>query len=182
MSQSPRDDLVVLGRIGSVYGIKGWVKVFSHTEPKEGILDYPQWWVRLGDQDWRSVKVLSGKPHGKALVAHLDGCSDRNIAQSYCGAEVAVNKCQLPGLEEGDYYWHQLEGLNVVTDVDLKSVLLGRVDHVMATGANDVLVVHAVEGSVDDRERLLPYLVDRVIKNIDLEAGEILVDWDPEYW
>jgi 16S rRNA processing protein RimM len=175
------EDLLLLGRIGQVYGIKGWVKVISHTKPKEGILTYPNWWVKSGNKDWQSIKPLSGKPHGKGLVAQLDGCFDRDTAQGYCGADIAVERSLLPVLDDGDYYWHQLEGLSVTHCSADGPVLLGRVDHLMETGSNDVLVLRACEGSVDDNERLIPYLIGRVIKKIDLEVGEIQVDWDPEY-
>ncbi len=181
MPNSSPDNLVLLGRIGAVYGIKGWVKIQSYTEPKEGILSYPLWWIRSGNQAWQPVKLVDGRVHGKGLVASLEGCNDRNRAQSYCGAEIAVDKDLLPVLDEDDYYWHQLEGLKVVAVSGGNPVLLGRVDHIMATGANDVLVVRACEGSVDQRERLIPYLQQRVVKRIDLEVGEIQVDWDPEF-
>ena len=181
MPVSPLDDLLVLGRIGQVYGVKGLVNVMSHTKPKEGILSYSNWWVKSGTKEWQSIKLLGGKPHGKGLVVQLDGCFDRDTAQSYCGADISIERSLLPVLDEGDYYWHQLEGLRVISCASDTPVILGRVDHLMETGANDVLVVRACEGSIDDSERLIPYLMDRVIKKIDLNVGEIKVDWDSEY-
>ena len=100
---------------------------------------------------------------------------------AYQGTEIAIRKEQLQELEAGDYYWHQLEGLQVIAGGEQDPVLLGAVSHMMATGGNDVMVVRPCEGSIDERERLLPYLPEQVIKQVDLAAGKVLVDWDPEF-
>lgn len=173
---------MVLGRVTSVYGIQGWVKVFSETEPMQGILEYRPWLIKRNRQDWQPVELAGGKRHGKGLIVRFAGCEDRDVAAGYCGAEIAVPKSSLPDLEAGDYYWHQLQGLRVLSvDASGAEVLLGQVDHLLATGSNDVLVVKRCDGSIDDRERLLPYLPDQVIKQIDLAVGEMRVDWDPEF-
>ena len=92
--------------------------------------------------------------------------------------DIAIESSLLPALGEGDFYWSQLEKLEVLTESGVK---LGKVSHLIATGANDVLVVKGQEGSVDRKERLIPYLPDQVIKDINLEEGTIRVDWDPEF-
>ena len=83
----------------------------------------------------------------------------------------------MPDLAEDDYYWYQLQGLKVI---DLQEQLLGTVDHLLETGANDVMVVKPCAGSLDDRERLLPYTAQCVLK-VDLAAGEMRVDWDADF-
>ena len=123
-------------------------------------------------------RVRCGKRQGKGLVAHIAGVDDRTLAESYKGLEVAVAADSLPQLEEGDYYWRQLQGLQVwCQDGEDKRVLLGTVDYLIETGANDVLVVKACEGSIDDRERLIPYLPGDVVTRVDLEQAVIEVDW-----
>jgi len=181
MSKPSEDDLVVLGLIGAAYGIKGWVKISSHTEPKAGIFNYDGWYIKSG-RDWKPVKVAASRQHGKGLVAQLEGCDDRNAAELLKNAEIAVKSSQLPELESGDYYWSQLEGLSVITrDAQGGDVLLGKISHLMATGSNDVLVVRGCEGSLDKRERLLPLVMEQVVTQIDLDAGLMKVDWDPEF-
>lgn len=166
----------VMGKITSVYGVKGWVKVHSYTQPKENLCKYKHWNIER-DGEKRSVNVKS-KAHGKGLIAHIEGCDDRNLAQNYCGYLITVPKDELPDLEPGEFYWHQLEGLEVrLANGDL----LGKVSHLMETGSNDVLVVRKCRGSIDGKERLIPYLPDSVVKNIDLGKGLIEVDWDPEF-
>ena len=171
------DSRVKLGRITTVYGVKGWVKVFSNTEPMDNIFAYQPWQIQINGQ-WQEVKVNQGKHHGKGLVAQLEGCNDREQAKFYVGAEIAVDRSKLPELEDGDYYWSQLTGMNVETEAGVK---LGKVDHLIATGANDVLVVKGSQASIDSEERLIPWLPDQVITKIDLSGGVIRVNWDPDF-
>ncbi|MEH6346201.1 MAG: ribosome maturation factor RimM [Bermanella sp.] len=175
MNKTP-DNLAVIGKVTGVYGIKGWVKVYSHTEPMENIFSYGEWFVNMNGH-WTSVKVSNWRPHGKGLVAALDDCQDRTLAQKYCQCEVAVLKDALPSSDDGEYYYHQLESLLVVTTDD---VVLGRISHLFNTGANDVMVVKPCKESVDGRERWLPY-ADPCLQTINLEDGVVKVDWDPEF-
>jgi 16S rRNA processing protein RimM len=164
--------LIIVGRIMAPYGIRGWVKVFSETEPRENIVGYSPWWIRSAGK-WERRQLAAGRPHGKGMIAHLSGCEDRDAAAALSGAEIAVQRSQLADdLAPGEYYWADLEGLHVVTE---EGVSLGRVDHLFETGANDVMVVKG------ERERLIPYLIGQVVKGVDLDAGEVRVDWDPEF-
>lgn len=165
------EDLVTLGRISGLFGVRGWVKVYSHTEPRENIVHYSPWRLRLGS-GWREFAVADGQRHGKGVIARLDGVDDRNAAAALVGAEVAVRRDQLPPLGEDEYYWSDLEGLEVIT---IDGWHLGRVDHLLETGANDVLVVHG------DRERLIPFVRPDVVTAVDLDAAVIRVDWDPDF-
>lgn len=162
---------VILGRINGLFGVRGWVKVFSHTEPRENIIDYRDWYLdRHGD--WKPFRVEQGRRHGKGVIAKLAGIDDRDQAAALIGSDIAVGRDQLPPLPSGEYYWADLEGLQVVT---LEGVALGKVSHLFATGANDVMVVQG------ERERMLPFVLPDVIKQVDLEQGVIEVDWDPDF-
>lgn len=167
----PAPFMVVIGRISGVFGVRGQVKVFSYTEPKENILTYRLWMLRL-KAGWKPYKLISGKLQGKGLIAQLEGCDGRDQARELVGQEIAIEKSQLPRTGPGEYYWSDLEGLAVVTT---QQVGLGHVSHLFETGSNDVLVVQG------DRERLVPYIRDQVIQEIDLGIGQIIVDWDPEF-
>lgn len=177
MTMSKSDDFIVLGKISSVYGIKGWVKVYSFTEPMEQILEYGDWTLRQGDRS-QLVEVDKGRSHGKGMVAHLKGVDDREIAKQFSGYEICVPRSKLPELPDDEYYWYELEGMSVVNSQDVN---LGKVSHMMNAGAsNDVLVVKGNSDSVDHKERLIPY-VDQFVLNIDREKGLISVDWDSEF-
>jgi 16S rRNA processing protein RimM len=181
MAEPSEDDLLVVGKITGCYGVKGWVKIRSFTEPQENFLGFGKWMLRRkGALD--SIEFEDGRVQGKGLVAHIAGVDDRTLAESYCGLEVVVPAGSLPELEEGDYYWSQLQGLQVWCrdqgpEASAERVLLGSVDHLIETGANDVLVVKPSPGSIDDRERLIPYLPGDVVTRVDLAEAVIEVDW-----
>lgn len=177
MGEYREEDVVVLGRFTATYGVQGWIKVYSYTDPMENILTYSPWLVRKNGT-WTPLKRAEGKKHGKGLIARLDGVVSPEQARLFTNLDIAVPKSVLPSLQQGEYYWSQLENLLVYTE---SGVLLGRVDHLMETGANDVLVVKGTEESIDREERLLPWLPDQVIKEIDLDSGIMRVDWDPEF-
>jgi 16S rRNA processing protein RimM len=147
------------------------VRVFSYTEPRENIVHYQPWYLRC-DGEWQPRRVVEGRRHGKGVVACLEGCTDRDRALALMNCEIGVRHEQLPATAPGEYYWNDLLGLEVV---NLQQESLGRVDHLLETGANDVLVV------AGEHERLIPFVLDRVVKQVDLETGVILVDWDADY-
>ena len=118
---------------------------------------------------------------GDAFVAHIVGVDDRDLALQYTAADIAIERDLLPELDDGEYYWSQLEGLVVFTQFDGKRQRLGTISKIMETGANDVLVVAADVESIDKRERLIPYVPEQFVVDVDLDAGEMLVDWDPEF-
>ncbi|MBI5041331.1 MAG: ribosome maturation factor RimM [Gammaproteobacteria bacterium] len=162
---------VIVGRVSGLFGVHGWLKIFSYTEPRENIVEYSPWLLKTGDQ-WHTFEVESGRVHGKGVVVKLAGRDDRDAAALLVGCDIAVSREQLGEPEAGEYYWADLEGLKVV---NLEGVELGVVEHLFATGANDVVVVRG------ERERLLPFIRGDVIRSIDLQRGVMEVDWDPEF-
>lgn len=182
---SKRTSHTVMGKVTSVYGVKGWVKVFSYTQPKENLCKYTNW--QLEDQNGltKPVNVLSCKAHGNGLIAQFENVFDRDVAKTLCGMLISVPSSQLPSLPEGDFYWSQLQGLKVYSlgngNDNAQRQLLGQVDHLIETGSNDVLVVRKCKDSLDSKERLIPYLPEQVVKLVDLEQGIIEVDWDPDF-
>lgn len=166
------NELINIGEISGVFGVKGWIKVYSLTDPRENIISYSPWTLKKGNE-LKEVKLINGKRQGKSVVALIEGVSDRDIAESYCGWEILIKKSQLPETEENEYYWADLVGLQVETE---KGVKLGKVDYLIETGANDVLVVKD-----DEQERLIPFLQEQVIKKIDLIDKRMIVDWDPDF-
>ena len=179
VSEPGTDGYLTAGKITGCYGIKGWVRIHSFTDPMENFLGFGNWLLKRRE-GLTPIIFDSGKRHGKGIVAHIAGVDDRTAAEAFKGLEVLVEAERLPQLEEGDFYWHQLLGVRVWCQAVDGSVLLGEVDHLLDTGANDVLVLKPCEGSIDDRERLVPYLVDEVITRVDLEAGVMEVDWFPD--
>lgn len=164
--------LVLLGRIVGVHGVQGEVKLESWTEPRTQIFRYQPWVLKGAGGDVQ-IEGSRGRAQGKGIVATLPGIADRDHAAALLGSEIWVRRSALPGPRDGEYYWVDLEGLDVV---NLDGASLGRVSHLVATGANDVLVTHDGE-----RERLIPFVVGPFVTNVDFEAGRIMVDWDPAF-
>jgi 16S rRNA processing protein RimM len=154
------NDKIIMGRFGAAFGIKGWVKVLSYTDPITNLLEYRPWYIQQGNE-WKIFQIEDGKVHGHQLIVKPSHCDDRSQAETYTHLEIAISADTLPKLKENEYYWSDLIGLTVI---NLQ----------MTTGANDILVVSG------DKERLIPYLKHVIIK-VDLTAKRILVDWDSTF-
>ena len=159
---------IVLGRISGVFGVKGWVKVFSYTEPREAVLGYASWLLGQKGQ-WQSATVAEGQRHGKGVVARIEGFEDRDQAATLVGTQIGVPRGELPETEDGHYYWSDLEGLMVVRSDGSE---LGKVAYLLETGAHDVMVIKG------ETEQLVPFVKDEIVIDVDLAAGVITVDWD----
>ncbi|UQB42945.1 ribosome maturation factor RimM [Thiomicrospira microaerophila] len=165
------NEKLILGRINGVYGVKGWVKIYSHTDPVGNILSYQPWWVKRQGQ-WVEMKVIeSHAPQGgKAIVAHLESVNSREQARELMGSDIAVMREQLPDDEDG-FYWTDLIGCQVENS---QGLLLGEVIELVETGAHDVLRVKG------DMQILIPFVWDVYVLDVDLDKRLIKVDWQPE--
>ena len=164
---------VTVGKVSGVFGVKGWIRVQSFTRPPDNLLRYQPWYIRApGAEEWRRVECSEGRPHGNNLAVALDGIDDRDGALALKDSQIAVRRGQLPDPAPGEYYWFDLVGLRVETTA---GHYLGDISEVRETGANEVLVVQGQERS------LIPFLPGRVVKNVDLGAGIVCVDWEPGY-
>lgn len=168
------EEFVPVGKISGAFGVKGWVKIFSYTEPRTNILQYsPLYLSRQGE--WIEIKVSGGHMQGKGVVMGINNVTDRDQVQPLIGAELAIKRKQLKPAQNDEFYWADLVGLEVV---NLSDEHLGKVDHLLETGANDVLVVKA-EG--EQTERLIPFVMDEFVKQVDLDKKFIQVDWELDY-
>jgi len=168
---------IVLARIGRPHGLKGWVRLNSFTSPPENVLSYSSFSV-LGGAAATELEIDASSNSSGSLLVHFKGCDNPEAARQLTGLELAVRDDELPQLPPGQFYWHQLQGLTVV---NRQQACLGTVERLLETGANDVLVVVPQPGSVDQRQRLIPYLPESVLLKVDLESQLITVDWDPDY-
>ena len=163
-------DLICVGHILGAQGLKGWVKVFSNTSPRANIVNYSPWLVEQDDR-LNAIEVDGGE-QGKHIVARLDGVVDRNHAEALTGCKLFINATQLPRLENGEYYWSDLIGMAVET---LQAESLGVVESMLETGADDVMVLKG------ERERLVPFVMDEIVRKVDLENQRMVIDWSPDY-
>jgi 16S rRNA processing protein RimM len=159
---------VVLGQITGLFGVRGWVKVYSYTEPREAVLNYDRW-LLSGKDGWHEATVAEGQRHGKTVIVRIDGYDDRDQAARLIGTEIGIPREELPEAGGDQFYWSDLEGLAVV---HRDGTELGKVDHLLETGAHDVMVVKG------DQERLIPFVMKEVVLGVDLASGKIKVDWE----
>lgn len=167
----------LVGKIAGVFGIKGWVKIASYTQPQENLFNYSPWFIKKRGE-WVEVEIERVQQHKNGWIALIKGVKDRNDAEAYKLLDIAVDRSQFAGLEVGDFYWHQLEGLRVFSQIGEELVNLGVVHEMLETGANDVIVVRADAESIDDTERLVPYVPELYVKSVDLQKQIIIVDWN----
>ncbi len=165
-------DKLVVGKVNGIYGVQGWVKVFSHTDPIENIFRYQPWYLRCKGGQWQLVKVLDHRAHmgGKALVAKLEGIGDREQARTLMGCEIGIDRDQLPAADDG-YYWVDLIGCKVI---DQNGVLLGKVVEMIETGSHDVMRIRG------EQQHLIPLVEGHFVTRVDVPNKEIHVDWQGE--
>jgi len=159
---------VVIGRIGSTYGVQGWLKIQSFTEWADNILEYTPWYIEENDE-WKALTITDGRIHGKGIIVKLAGWDTPEKSRLLSGKKIAIARSQLPALEKDEYYWSDLEGLTVINQ---DGEILGKVSYLISTGSNDVLVIKG------ETEFAIPYLPEDVIKRVDLEKQEIHVHWE----
>ncbi len=171
------DNMLTLGKISGVFGVKGWVKIYSHTSPLQQIIKYSPIYLRKKD-GWQAVKIVKGQRQGKGVIAQLEGVDDRDQAFSLIGTEIGIERDQLEDLSSDTYYWTDLQGMSVFT---LDDIPLGVVDWVFNAGSTDVLVVKSKAEGEKNKERMIPWIKDDVIKSVNLEQSLLVVDWDPDF-
>lgn len=168
--------MIVLGRIVAPFGVKGWLRIHPFGDDPVAWQGMSQWWLAVRADvpaaDWKSYELEAVKVHGDGVVAKLEGIGDRSAAESLGSCFVGAPREALPAPAEGEYYWADLVGLQVV---NVQGYTFGCVASLIESGAHEVLVV--ADG---ERERLLPF-VGQVVKAVDVAGGRILVDWDPDW-
>ncbi|HHF7373565.1 ribosome maturation factor RimM [Legionella bozemanae] len=166
-----QENWIVIARFGRPHGVKGFVTVHSFTEPRDNVLKYADWHAFINNK-WQPIKLLRAEAQNKAIIVQIEGYPEREHVAHLTNIEIAVQQEQLEKLEPGEYYWHQLIGMNVINQ---QGELFGKVIEIIPTGANDVLVV---EGS---KRHLIPYLPSKFILDIDTKQQIITVDWDMDF-
>lgn len=165
--------VVIVGKFGRTYGTQGWLKIQSFTNPPENILQYSPWFI-LREGTWQTLALEDARLHGTSIIARIASSNSKEDSALFTNVEIAVQRAQFPELKDDEFYWTDLIGLTVI---DTEANELGRVENLLATGSNDVLVL---KHPSSPKEILVPYL-NRVVKKVDLAGGKIHVDWDPDF-
>lgn len=184
----PQDSIVV-GRVGGSWGVRGALRIEPFNEPEDSVLLTARRWylsapsadvgVRAPGRVERPfplpamVSVTRCRAHGGSLVATVTGIEVKEVADALRGCQVAVSRADFPEPAQGEYYWVDLIGCEVVTP---SGVGLGSVEAVDDHGAHPLLRLRDREG----RERLIPF-VEAHVPEVDLVGRRIVADWDPDF-
>ncbi len=179
---------IMLGKLNAHHGVKGWLKVFSYTDPKQNILSYSDVFLfkdrQVAEEShslpyWKKVKLVNGRLQGKGVVVHIDGYNNREAATELIGSSIGVLRDSLAKLDEGDFYWVDLIGLKVINQ---EGMALGNITDMLPTAANDVMIVKpSVINDGLQEEYLIPYIMGQYVFDVDLDAGIVQVDWDIDF-
>jgi len=164
-------DPVIIGQLGAPHGIQGWIKIHSYTDSPDNLFTYHPWLCQW-QQGWYVITCDKWRAQGKSFVGHIEGCDDRNMAGLCTHLNLYIPRAQLPKLSDNEYYWHDLEGLQVINQ---EGVMLGTIDYLFNNGASDVMVIRG------DKERLIPYVLDDIIVRVDIANRCLYVNWDAEF-
>ncbi|MCC2666729.1 MAG: rimM [Gammaproteobacteria bacterium] len=161
---------IVVGKLGSAYGVQGWIKLHTYTEPPANILNYSAWYIEEANQ-WSLIERTESREQHKRIIVKFSGIHNPEQARLLTGKKIAVLNTELPPLKQGEYYWSDLEGLTVINH---EGAILGKVIYLLETGSNDVLVI---KNDSNSKEHAIPYL-SNIVKNIDLDRQIINVHWE----
>lgn len=160
---------ITIGKIGSPFGVKGWLKIQSYTEFGASILEYQPWYLTDAKQVRTAITPEDAKAHGQGIIVKFAGIDTPEEARLLTGRIIEIEESKLPALPENEFYWSELKGMTVINQ---RGETLGTVIYLMETGSNDVLVVKS------DKEHAIPYLYGTVIQRVDKEKREIHVNWE----
>ena len=166
------EEKIIIGKVNGFHGVKGFIKVFSETRPREGILHYKHFYIKQNGA-WKMLEVEVGQKHSKHVLLKFKDYDTRDSVEPLLGVELFIEREDMPELDEHDsVYWVDLYGLKVINH---EGVELGIIDDIFETGANDVLAVKGGKGEI-----LIPFSLEFIVMEINLEEGFVQVDWDEE--
>ena len=165
------DSRILIGQVSGCFGVKGWLKIFSYSDPRENITTYKNWII-----DGKLYESIESKKNGKLVVAKLEGVDDKETAETFIGKNIEIEEQQLANLNNEQFYWRDLVGLEVS---NTEGIVFGKIKNMLETGAHDVVIVKG--NKKGERERLIPFItapsLDKTILKVDLKGQTVLVNW-----
>ena len=143
---------IIIGKIVATHGIKGWVVIQSYSYPSQNIKNYNTF---LNIKNIKEhIKIINLKTMPKKTIIKIENYDDINSSESLVGENILIEASDIPVLKKGEYYWKDIEGLDVYTT---KDSYIGSVDFIFNNGANDVLAVKQNKELV-----YIPYVNDHI--------------------
>ncbi|SEK37228.1 16S rRNA processing protein RimM [Roseateles sp. YR242] len=189
------EDAIEVGRVLDAWGIKGWMKILSHSADADALFNSRRWFLK--PSEWVNgaprpggapagppvpplLKILSVRDHSDGIVAQAEGVSDRSSAEALKGARIFVSRSTFPKTDNDEYYWIDLIGLTVV---NREGQTLGDVQDLIDTGPHCVLriVPPGLTAPVKPEQEILIPFVSAYVDDVDMPARRITVDWGLDY-
>ncbi|WWO96050.1 MAG: ribosome maturation factor RimM [Candidatus Dasytiphilus stammeri] len=177
ISSNNINNLVILGKISSPYGIRGWLKINSYTDKKENIISYQPWMIHLNNE-YHEIKLEDWKTCPSSLIIKIKGYNTVDESRKFINTNIIGDASVFPLLEKGEYYWRELIGCHVITK---EGYNVGTVLELFSTGSNDVLVVHS-SLIKNNKQLLIPFINQEVIKTIDIFSRYIEITWEKKFF
>jgi 16S rRNA processing protein RimM len=165
----PKQPRVICAKFGSTHGVRGAIKVFSDTDPKEALLDYSPWWIQTRE-GWEPFHFSNPKITAKYILVTPKDCTDCDMAQAYVNKDIGILREQFSDTEDGSYYWADIIGCSVY---NMDGSLLGKIVEIMDHADNDIFVIKKPDG-----KRLLIPHTDPFVTAIDIANKRIDVHWE----
>ena len=164
------EEKLLIGKINGFFGVQGWVKIFSYTDPRKNILEYQPWYF-IHNGAYKVIEITSGREQSKTIVAHVKGIVSRDQASQLIGKDLYIDKDQLPELDDDEHYWYELNEFRVINK---NGIDLGVVNYLVDTGSNNILVTKG------EKEHWIPY-IEPYLVSVDKQNRVITVDWDENF-
>ena len=168
------DRKILLGKLGKPHGVKGFLYIHYYGEDANKLPDYEGLFL----EDGQAVKVEKLLLQKDRVILKFHETNSRNDSEKLRDKELFILEDSLPELDDNQAYYFELEGLSVK---NLENAHLGKIKEILETNANDVLVIEPTVNSIDEKERLVPYVKDNVVKEINKKDKTILIDWPEDY-
>jgi 16S rRNA processing protein RimM len=159
-------ELLEIGKIVRCHGLKGRLKCASYLESAKNLPSLEEVFIREANGQTKPFALKHIDVQKRSFILAVQGIDDLAAATALLGCVVLMPAAKLEKLPEGEYYWRELIGLDVVTE---EGRFLGRIKEIFPTGSNDVYICGGGE-----REILLPAIAD-VIRRIDTDKGMMVV-------
>ena len=166
MSPIPPENLLLMGEVIRPHGLEGLLRIKSYAQTEESFLRTGVVFLQKGSAEPHEYTITSVRPHKNVHLLKLRGVDSLEEAEKLKGARILMGKDSLYPKRRGEYFWHELIGLEVYLN---EGEYVGKIKHILRTGSNDIYVVQ--EGK---KEILIPAIYD-VIQEIDLTKNRMII-------
>ena len=172
-----KNKLICVASVGRPRGLRGEFFLNSYCSPPKNIINYSK---LLENKDiFSELKIEYIRQINSKFYCKINNIDDVEAIKVYTNTNLYIDSIKLPELPSDEAYWHDLVGMQVI-DQNANEIL-GIVDGLNNYGSDDCLLVKPTQESVDNQERLIPFIKEKFIKAINKKKKVLEVDWKKDY-